>query len=192
MICYIIRLMIRVDLRAGWSTFAVHFGTLLLMVAATPMNSAESRGSNQSSDVGRFRQLASPRIFVATRLERAGPSAANVRYAEPLLAVESPCPESEAVTLGAVWPARSAQADPLAWLSPIGENGIVCAWIDRSGRARRIFLAQTSGDAADDRRLLRTILRLRMEPARRGDDPVAAWHRLIVNRPLGEQLFYSL
>ena len=103
--------------------------------------------------------------------------------ARPFDSGDTGCPLGETVDQGAEpdFPVFGAES-PLAPLPFAGRNPSYCGLIGADGRILRLNRASTSGDRHVDQVVARNIRQLRFRPALRGGRPVAAWHRLILNR----------
>jgi len=64
-------------------------------------------------------------------------------------------------------------------------NPDFCIRVEADGQVSRVRLLESSGDARIDDRIVRVAMDLRFEPARRSGQPTAAWHRVVISRPLG-------
>jgi hypothetical protein len=180
------------DWMALLSSCAVHVATAMVATHPIPAGST-TYGKNGVGDGGGSRRVrashsqlitsAVPRIFLA------GHALPNSGYDYGARISHSDCPLQ--ADLGREASARFAlfgPAAPFAWVAPVGLSPELCIRIEANGRVSHVRMIEGSGDADVDSRIVRDTMALNFEAARRGGRPTAAWHRLIVNRPLGARI----
>lgn len=77
---------------------------------------------------------------------------------------------------------------PDAWRARVGGETVLKLYISAGGTVDSVFVLRSAGHQSLDSAALANARRLRYQPARQGEDPVAVWATLPIRYPLPEEI----